>query len=112
MTVLILDNNLIWSAKLARSVRALGHEPVLIDTLPDEWPQADLAILNLGNPTLFSGEIVSALRDNGIKTLAHAGHKEQPLLEAGNTCGCDRVVTNGTITHKLGDLLAELKPKP
>lgn len=44
----------------------------------------------------------------GVKTIAHAGHKEKELLATGEAAGVDLVVTNGTITHKLGEVLAKL----
>lgn len=109
MRVLIFEDNLMWSARLRQSLAGLGHEPILVERLPQDLrslPQAEAAILNLGSETLWSGELVNALKANGTWVVGHAGHKESGKLAAGREEGCDAVVSNSTLTWKLGDVLA------
>lgn len=108
MRVLIFEDNLMWSARLAQSVRGLGHEALVIGAMPAELPPADVAIVNLGSDRLPASDLVPRLRALGVRTIGHAGHKEKPLLESGRESGCDEVVSNSTITHKLGDVLSRL----
>lgn len=105
MRVLVLEDNLMWSARLRQSLMGLGHEVVMLDRIPEELPQADVAILNLGSDKLWSAELVSALKDQGAHVVGHAGHKEKQLLAAGREEGCDQVVSNSTLTFKLADVL-------
>jgi hypothetical protein len=103
MRVLILERNLIWSARLANSIRASGHEAVVAGTLPAELG-FDVAIVNLadGDPP------VSALQAAGVKVIAHAGHKEKERLDVGKVAGCDLVVTNSELTYKLPEILERM----
>lgn len=102
MKVLILEDNLFWSARLKQSVAGLGHEPLLRSTFNGE--EADVAILNLASPAL--GSLVPQLQASGIHVIGHAGHKEKELHQLGKQAGCDTLATNGELTHKL-DLLLE-----
>lgn len=107
MRVLVFEDNLLWSSRLVRSLRATGHEPVLIDRA--EWSpgegQAEVAILNLGSPVWDAAALTSELRRLGVRVVGHAGHKEKDLLELGRQAGCDTVATNSEITFKLEAVL-------
>lgn len=106
MTILILDDNLMWTARLQRSVAALGHIPYVGTKIPDE--AVDVAILNLGNAKLGGSEIITALRAKGTYLIGHAGHKEKDLLLEGTANGVDQVVSNSSLTFKLADILAKI----
>lgn len=112
MRVLVFEDNLIWSGRVLPALRSLGFQPVLYEEMPTELPPADAAIVNLSSSRLPAVELVPQLRAAGIKVLAHAGHKERPLIEVGNELGCDLVVSNSTLTFKLGESLARLFPTP
>src|SRR5579862_2091924 len=103
MRVLILERNLIWSARLSNSIKLGGHEAVVASSLPAELG-FDVAIVNLadGDPP------VAALQAAGVKVVAHAGHKEKERLEVGKVAGCDLVVTNSELTYKLPEILEKL----
>lgn len=105
MRVLILEDNLMWGARLAQTVRGLGHEAVLLDKPLADW-EGDVAIVNLGSDRLRADELVPALHAAGVYVIGHAGHKERPLLQFGRESGCDQVVSNSTLTFKLDELLA------
>ncbi|MHB8635717.1 MAG: hypothetical protein ACYC96_04505 [Fimbriimonadaceae bacterium] len=104
MRILVVEKNLMWSARLANSIRHLGHEAVVVETLPAELG-FDVAIVNLAD----GDSAVGALQASGIKVIAHAGHKEKERLEVGRVAGCDLVVTNSELTYKLQDLLERLE---
>jgi hypothetical protein len=40
--------------------------------------------------------------------IGHAGHKEKSLLKQGEIAGCDKIVSNSMLTHKLGEILAQI----
>ena len=105
MRVLIIERNLIWSSRLANTIKAAGHEAVVVGDLPAELG-FDVAIVNLadGEPP------VVALQAAGVKVIAHAGHKEKERLEVGKVAGCDLVVTNSELTYKLPEFLEQLAP--
>ena len=102
MRVLIIERNLLWSSRLANSVRGLGHEAQVVDVAPDEL-DADVAIINLAEPDM---DAISRLNARSIKIVAHAGHKEKERLAHGRSAGCELVVTNSELTFKLEEILA------
>ncbi|MCB0826269.1 MAG: hypothetical protein KDC26_08770 [Armatimonadetes bacterium] len=109
MTVLIFENNLMWSPRLMKSVQGLGHKAVLFEQIPDEFPVADCAILNLAyGPDEEMKGLIARLRGRNVYVIGHAGHKEKEKLEVGKEMGCDRLATNSEITFKLEKLLNEV----
>ncbi|MBC8064866.1 MAG: hypothetical protein H7Y17_08555 [Chlorobia bacterium] len=108
MRVLIFEDNLMWGPRLAKSVQAFGHEPLVIAKLREALPTGDLAIVNLGSLSMPASDLVPRLKAAGFKVLAHAGHKEKELHDLGRDLGCDRLATNSEITHKLEQILAEI----
>jgi hypothetical protein len=106
MKVLVFEDNLMWSSRLMQSLRGLGHEPVLITSLPFDPQGADVAILNLSSAKLMSPELVADLKANGIRVIGHAGHKESQLIAYGKDAGCDTLATNSELTYKIESLLA------
>jgi hypothetical protein len=105
--VLIFEDNLMWSQRLAQSVKGLGHGALVLHRMPGELPPGDAAIVNLGSPRFDLGVLVTLLKDHGVFVVGHAGHKEKPLLQLGNEHGCDLVVSNSVITFKLDQVLAQ-----
>lgn len=110
MTVLVFEDNLMWSARLAKTLAHLGHQAQVLSGLPSEMPQADAAIVNLGSETLRVEDLLPRLRAAGIWTIGHAGHKEKGLLAAGREAGCSEVVSNSTLTYKLDEVLERAAP--
>lgn len=104
MRVWVFERNLLWSAKFVKALTTLGHEATIESTVPEG--EADLAIVNLGEPTV--GETIDALKQRGIFTLAHAGHKEKDLIALGKEHQVDRIATNGEITHKFESIVASI----
>jgi hypothetical protein len=105
VTVWTFENNLMWSSKMKQSLRILGHECVLLRAIPEEG-SADVAIVNLGEGDPKA--LIAALRERGVPSLAHAGHKETELHEIGRDAGATLLATNSEMTHKLPDLLTKV----
>ncbi len=95
-----------WSVRLRSGVVALGHEAIVIDSATEDFPSADIAIINLGVDDFAQAEVVQRLKVAGCRVVAHAGHKERPLMMLGQDIGCDAVVSNSTLAHKLTDVLS------
>jgi non-ribosomal peptide synthetase component E (peptide arylation enzyme) len=110
MRVLVFETNLMWSSKLANSLKALGHDPVLLRTVPTGELKGDAAIVNLSEGPLGATTLIDLLRANSIPVIAHAGHKEKALHEIGRKHGADVLATNSEMTFKLEELLARLCP--
>ncbi len=105
MTIILFEDNLMWSARLMQSVKGLGHEGSVVSQVPDE--AADVAIVNLSSERFRS--LVPDLREKGIYVIGHAGHKEKELLQFGKEVGCDFLATNSQLTFKLPELLTSAK---
>lgn len=106
MTVLILEDNLLWSARLKRTLEGLGHRAVVASPLAANLPEADAAIVNLSAAAPNLDAVVSALRERGIHVIGHAGHKEREVHESAAAALCDQVLTNSQATYKLEAALA------
>ncbi len=104
MKILVLERNLMWSSRLARSLRAAGFDPETAGTIPDQT-NALMAIINLGERTEAE---IQTLKNKGMKILAHAGHKEKDLLTLGEQAGCDRIATNSEMANKLPQIVKEM----
>jgi hypothetical protein len=107
MKVLIFEDNLMWSVKLQKTVKGLGHEGQVLAKIPAEIPSAEAAIVNLGSETMGVDALLPLLREAGVWVVGHAGHKEKGLLQSGREAGCDLVVTNSVLTFKLDQVLAQ-----
>lgn len=107
MRVLVFESNLMWSARLLKSLRALGHEAEVRTAMPEQ-ENADAAIVNLGEGPVPAPQLIARLHELGIRTIGHAGHKEKELHELGREAGCDVLATNSELTFKLEQLLSRL----
>ena len=109
MKVLVFESNLMWSSKLAQTLRGFGHEPVLLSNAAEIPCGAQAAIINLGQPTPDPAELSAKLKAAGVPVIAHAGHKEKELMELGRSLNVDVLTTNSELTNKLPDILASLQ---
>lgn len=106
MRILILEDNLLWSSRLAKTIVHLGHEPVVAERLPAPEGHFDVAIINLASPTITQD--VNTLKSQHIRLIAHAGHKEKELHALGASLQIDVLATNSELTWKLDTLLDKL----
>jgi hypothetical protein len=109
MTILLYEDNLMWSPRLSQTVRALGLDPHVITATEKPRPAAQFAIVNLGTEAFRQPQFIQLLQSEGIKVIGHAGHKETQLLQFGSEAGCDYLATNSEITFKLKAVLAKLQ---
>jgi hypothetical protein len=107
MRVLVFESNLMWSSKIGQSLRNLGHEPVLMHSIPEADPGAKVAIVNLSQTSPDLHELVDSLRAFGVATIGHAGHKEKALHELGRSIGVDMLATNSELTFRIESLVSE-----
>jgi len=106
MKVLLFEDNLMWSARLVRSVQGLGHEAEVLTTRTQPV-KACAAIVDLGSERLNIPELVPALVADGLVVIGHAGHKEKELHALGRDAGCQILATNSELTYRLPKILAE-----
>ena len=106
MRVLVLEENLMWSSRLRQTLTAFGHEAI-VATSPQP---CDVAIIGLERKSM--SEDVAELKRLGVFVIGHAGHKEKELHAAGREAGCDRLATNGELTHKLPQILDQISVSP
>lgn len=106
--MLVLEDNLMWSVQLQKSLKALGHEVQVESTTPAE-ASADIAIINLGSSSFPPEATVPLVKGWGMKVIAHAGHKEKDLHQVGAGLGCDVLCTNSELTWKLENVLNRVK---
>lgn len=102
MRILIIENNLMWSSRLKRSIAGFGHTALVSPDVPSEADGAQIAIVNLGTTSI---DAVKKLQAMGIYVIGHAGHKETEKLEFGREAGCNRLVSNSQLTYKIEELL-------
>jgi hypothetical protein len=105
LTVWVFDDNLMWSERLLRSLKALGHDAKAVVAIPDTYPAAELALINLSSRAVQPEALAPRLKSMGVRTVGFAGHKEKELLEKGRAVGCDVIATNSEVTFKLERLL-------
>jgi hypothetical protein len=106
LNVLIIEDNLLWSTRVANALKIAGHSYQLADALPPVT-NADLAIVNLSLSKSDPFVCIESLVRLGMPILAHAGHKEKELWQKARASGCEKVVSNSELVNKLGQLLEE-----
>ncbi len=106
MNVWLFEDNLMWSARLERALRGLGHQPS-VRTTSTIVDAPDVAIVNLGRSTFDLESLVPALLERGVYVVGHAGHKEKDLLDRGQRLRCSKVATNSEVANKMASILAE-----
>ncbi len=114
--IVVADDDLLFSTRIASAVTARGHRPRVVRTAAAfqealrKHPAA--AILNLASSRL---DAITAIRDaktdpstRTIPLLGFCGHADLPRQAAARSAGCDLVVTNGEVSSKLPRLLQAL----
>lgn len=104
MVVGVFETNLLWSARLVLTLQTHGHTARVLAP-GEDWTGIEAAVLNLGESAYGLAELVPALHAAGVRTVAHAGHREKDLLALGREYGVTRVATNREISERLPVLL-------
>ena len=105
MLITIFEKNLMWSTRLQRSIKSLGHEAEIIDKPSAQYKPGDAAIINLASEDFDLEVLVNQLKSEGIYVIAHAGHKEEECLDAGKKLNCDYIVTNRYLAEKIDKVI-------
>ena len=111
MKILIVEDNLLWSERLKKSLLAFGHEPVFLNSAKagrGSFQDAKAAIVNLGFDRSLLNVMIPQLKGHGTYIIAHAGHKEKKKLALGEQLGCHQIVTNGSLTYKIEQILTAI----
>ena len=114
LRVLLVDDDLFFSARILSVLQKLGHKAEVARTVADAEAQTragqDLVILNFSSPRLGDLEAVRKLRAAGApKLLAFLSHvKIPPVRESVLAAGADRLVPNSAITQRLPEILIRL----
>jgi CheY-like chemotaxis protein len=113
-SILVLDDNLLFSAGLMTALKRLGLGVAIVDAPARALPRArelqPVAILiNLAARALDSPTRVRELKAeptlSAVPVLGYCGHMETVLIAAGRAAGCDIVVANSAISGSLDDVL-------
>lgn len=114
LRVLLVDDDLYFSARMISVLQKLGHKAEVARTVPDAQEKSragqDLVILNFGSASLGSLDVIRELRSAGApKVLAFLSHVKIPAVrEEVLAAGADRLVPNSAITQRLPEILARL----
>lgn len=108
MRVAVYEDNLIWSSRLASSLRAMGHEAMVLRTADAPLPDgATVAIVNLTSPTLDPKQVLGHIKRR-VFTIGHGGHKELADLPSELKGACDLVTTNGTLSLRFEAVMSQV----
>jgi len=118
--VVVADDDLLFSSRIASALTALGYAPIVVRTEQAfqrrlaEAPAA--AILDLASRGF---DAVAAIRGaktdpttQAIPLLGFCGHQDVGRQTAARAAGCDLVTTNGAVSTALAGLLRALLEDP
>jgi two-component system OmpR family response regulator len=116
MRVLIVDDNLLSCTRLLSQAQAAGWQARALGLGPEGLTQArqrrpDAIVVNLAassNAALFIQALKAEPDLAPIPVLGFCGHREARRREAAFAAGCDRVVTNLSISTELVGLVTTL----
>ena len=116
LTVIVADDDLLFSTRIASALTGLGHRPSRVDSLAafrdalDAAP--DAAILNLAAFKLDALEAIRLAKGDpqtrGVPLLGFCGHADAPRRAAALEAGCDLLATNGEVSGSLPRVLERL----
>lgn len=110
MTLLLFEDDLMWSSRIRVAAQELGIVTIVVRNL-ETIPQGDVAIFNLSHRSLQPDAVRARLKESNTPCIAHAGHKEKPKLDEARRLGFDRIATNGEVSRRLLQLLLDVAPE-
>lgn len=120
LTIVVVDDDLLFSTRITSALIALGHRPLPAASLA-AFRKAlsggpDAVIFNLASLRLDAVEAIreakAAASTRGIPLLGFCGHADTARQAAARAAGCDLVATNGEVASHLERLLTALLPIP
>jgi CheY-like chemotaxis protein len=115
--VLIVDDNLLSCTRLLSQAQAAGWQARALGLGPEGLTQArqrrpDAIVVNLAAASSDAALFIQALKAEPdlapIPVLGFCGHRETRRREAAFAAGCDRVVSNSSISSGLVGLVTTL----
>ncbi len=109
-TVLVLSNDLFFSMRIRDALRQLGYHPLIASSeaeFSSAASNAESLVLGLidFNHQLEWDALAPTLTGTGFPTVAFGPHKDTTGFAAARNAGVTRVVSNGTFTSSLPDLV-------
>ncbi|NUQ01350.1 MAG: response regulator [Armatimonadetes bacterium] len=106
MRVLLIDDNLMSSHRLAGALGRLGHQ-CAVDAAATEAGDAELVVVNLGSRGLPGVELVARLKSTRpeLRVVGFCGHLEVERRRAALAAGIDRLFTNSDTAERPERLL-------
>jgi CheY-like chemotaxis protein len=116
MHVLLVDDNLLSCTRLLHQVREAGWSSAECGAgqalAGARHRRPDVIIVNLVARSHDPVDLIHALKTEpdlaGIPVLGFCGHTDTSRRRAAIDAGCDRVVTNSSVTQHLPTLLSDL----
>jgi DNA-binding NarL/FixJ family response regulator len=106
--ILLLDDNLMTSARLVNFLRSRGCEVLLARQLPDQSTFVfDWVILNLGSRSMNGIGLLTQAQSTfpDAKTAGFCGHLEIEIRRAAKAAGIGHLMTNEQVAEQLEKLL-------
>ena len=96
--IVLLDDNLFTSARVASALRARGRQ-VLVARGVEAVAACEIALINLGSRTLNGIELIEPLRARfpAARIFGFCGHLEVEIRRAARAAGIDRLLTNESV---------------
>jgi CheY-like chemotaxis protein len=121
-TVVVLDDNLLFSASLTAGLKRLGYEPLLLSDEKGAAGRAAAArpiavLINLASLRWDSNALVRSIKADPalshVPLVGYTGHTEVDRIDAGRAAGCDLIVANSAVSSDLAAVLRRaLAPSP
>lgn len=108
MRILLAEDNLMFSSRMASALRKSDHE-VAIFAAGEPPPMAfDVVILNLGARGFDMEKVAAAAKEGAALLVGHAGGSEREKLAEGKRLGCDKLVRNSVAMSDIVSVVEEL----
>jgi CheY-like chemotaxis protein len=108
--VLLLDDNLLSSARITPQLQALGRQVKIARRLPETLDAPELVLINLGSRPLNGVTLIAACRARfpAARLVGFCGHLEVEIRREAKARGIDRLLTNDQAMAELATALAPM----
>lgn len=106
MTALLLDDNLLSSARVESQLRAAGYTVLTRTKLPENQ-DLDLILINLGSRRLNGLDLIGSCKTQYPSTpvWGFCGHLETEIRQSARAASIDKLLTNDNAMSALADIL-------
>jgi len=101
-TALLLDDNLMTTARVRSQLQASGYDVQALRRVPPDT-QVELVIINLGSRTLSGIELIKTCLQQfpDARVVGFCGHAEIEIRQAAKQAGLNRILTNDEALQNL-----------